>query len=300
MQVWQIFHSPWMQLLLGIVGIGSIVYLLLGAALSLWQNRLIFFPSPALKSTPRDFNLVYEEVLIPVLTWEKKLERLHGWWIPAVSPKADVLLYLHGNGGNISANLGHARRFHQLGFSVLLIDYRGFGRSYGKFPTEAEVYRDAQAAWDYLVGERNINSRDIFIYGHALGGAIAIDLAVRRPQAAGLIVENTFTSMGEQIAHQGIFKVFPTRLLVTQRFDSLSKLKLLQVPLLLIHGKDDRTVPAKMSQILFEAAQVSKQLLLISYAGHNNVAAVSEAQYIHAVSEFYQTIRQNQRLLAER
>ncbi|AFY76393.1 alpha/beta superfamily hydrolase [Pleurocapsa sp. PCC 7327] len=299
MQSWQIVHSPWMQLLLGVVSVGAIVYFLFCIALTLWQNRLIFFPSAIIKNSPGDFGLAFEEVWMPVLTWKGKVERLHGWWIPSLNPKADVLLYLHGNGGNISANLGHARRFHQLGFSVLLIDYRGYGRSKGKFPTEAEVYRDAQAAWDYLVRQRQINPRDIFIYGHSLGGAIAIDLAVRRPQAAGLIVENTFTSMGEQLARQGVFKLFPVKWLLSQRFDSLSKLKLLRVPLLLIHGARDRTVPAQMGQNLYEAASVPKQLLLVPHAGHNNVAAVSEEEYLRAVSEFYQGVRRTQLQLAK-
>jgi hypothetical protein len=298
MQIGQIFHTQLTEWLLTILILGAIAYLLFCIVLSLWQNRLIFFPSSVVKNSPGDLGLAYDEVWIPVLASQGKIERLHGWWIPAASPKSDVLLYLHGNGGNISANLGHARRFQQLGFSILLFDYRGYGRSQGKFPTEAEVYRDAQAAWDYLVKHRGIKAGNIFIYGHSLGGAIAIDLAVRRPLAAGLIVENTFTSMPELMAHQGIlFKLFPVNYILKQRFDSLRKLKLLQVPLLLIHGKEDRTVPVKMSQALFGSAKVLTKLLLVPHAGHNNVAAVSEEGYFHAIAEFYQGVRRNQHQL---
>ncbi|MCU0533425.1 MAG: alpha/beta hydrolase [Hydrococcus sp. Prado102] len=294
----QIFQSPAIEMLMGLIGVGAIAYFVGCIILSTWQSRLIFFPSPVIKSTPRDLDLVYDEISIPVMTWEKNRESLHGWWIRAASAKADVLLYLHGNGGNISANLGHARRFHQLGFSVLLIDYRGYGRSKGNFPTEAEVYRDAQAAWDYLVEQRDIDPRNIFIYGHSLGGAIAIDLAVRRPQTAGLIVENTFTSMSALLAKRGIFRLFPTKWLITQRFDSLSKLKLLQVPLLLIHGKCDRTVPVNMGEILFEAAKVPKRFLIVPHAGHNNVASISGEQYLHTIGEFYQEVHRQQHQLS--
>jgi uncharacterized protein len=298
MQMWQIFQSPLKEVLLGLVGVGAIAYFVGCIVFSTWQSRLIFFPSSVLKGNPGDMNLLYDEVSIPVMTWEEKKESLHGWWIPAASAKSDVLLYLHGNGGNISANLGHARRFHQLGFSVLLIDYRGYGRSKGKFPTEAEVYRDAQAAWDYLVEWQNIDPGNIFIYGHSLGGAIAIDLAVRRPQTAGLIVENTFTSMSALLATRGIVRLLPTKWLVNQRFDSLSKLKLLQVPLLLIHGKCDRTVPCKMGDILFATANVSKRSFIVPHAGHNNVAVISGEEYLHAIGEFYQEVHRNQHPLS--
>ena len=296
----QIFQSPAIEVLLGLVGVGAIAYFVCCIALSTWQSRLIFFPSSVLKSTPSDLGLVYDEISIPVMTWEQKRESLHGWWIPAASAKSDVLLYLHGNGGNISANLGQARRFHQLGFSVLLIDYRGYGRSKGKFPTEAEVYRDAQAAWDYLVEQQNIDPHNIFIYGHSLGGAIAIDLAVRRPQTAGLIVENTFTSMSALLAKRGIVRLFPTNFLINQRFDSLSKLKLLQVPLLIIHGRCDHTVPFKMGEILFEAAKVPKQFFIAPHAGHNNVASLSGEEYLHAIGKFYQEVHCDRHQLAKR
>jgi alpha-beta hydrolase superfamily lysophospholipase len=122
------------------------------------------------------------------------VERIHVWWI-AAQPDAKVLLYLHGNGINMGAAVANAHQFHQLGFSVLLIDYRGYGRSEGSFPTETRVYQDAVTAWDYLVKQRQIQPSQIFLFGHSLGGAIAIDLAVQHPDAAGLIVESSFTSM---------------------------------------------------------------------------------------------------------
>lgn len=279
------------------LGVGLIVYLTLCLVLAIWQHRLIFVPSRQMDYTPKDLGLNYEDVWLTVLNLEGKKERLHGWWIPANSTKIDnrkVILYFHGNGGNISYNLTPAQRFQSLGFSVFMIDYRGYGKSEGNFPTEAEVYRDSQTAWHYLVEQRKIKPQNIIIYGHSLGGAIAIDLAVRQPQAGGIIAENTFTSLRQMVDYQSQFyQVFPIDLILHQRFDSLGKLRLLQIPLLLIHGTSDRTVPSFMSQRLFNLANVPKQLLLVPYADHNNVASVSGENYLEAIQEFNHLIDDN-------
>lgn len=287
----QIFRFAFFKFLFDVAGVGAIAYLLLCISLLLWQNRLIFFPSSVIENTPDELGLAYSDVWLPVSTKAGSVKRLHGWWIPAPSPTSDVLLYLHGNGENIGANLEHAHRFHQLGFSVLLIDYRGYGRSEGKFPTEAQVYQDAQVAWDYLVQQRGIKPQHIFLYGHSLGGAIAIDLAVRNPEAAGLIVESSFTSLLDMVDHQGVYSLFPADLLLSQRFDSLSKIESLQMPLLLIHGTDDQIIPPRMSQVLFDAAIVPKKLFIVPYADHNNVGSVSGEQYFQTVRDFYQLVR---------
>jgi hypothetical protein len=266
------------------VSIGFAAYLLLCFAIYLLQRRLIFVPIATLEATPRQFDLPYEEVWLRVRRWQGKIERLHGWWIPGSGQ--DVLLYLHGNQGNISLNLGNAKRFQQLGFSVLMFDYRGYGRSEGTFPSEAEVYRDAQAAWNYLTLERGIAANRIYLYGHSLGGAIAIDLAVRQPQAAGAIADNTFTSMRDVALYQPLYRFFPADLILNQRFDTLSKLKLLRVPLLLLHGTDDRLVPPSMSQVLYESATVPKKLLFVPGAGHNNLIAVVGEELPQIIKDF--------------
>jgi pimeloyl-ACP methyl ester carboxylesterase len=286
--------SPWKLLLSGLAW-SAIAYLFVCFALIIWQNRLIFLPSRTLQLTPEKLGLDYEDVWLSVLTWDGKVQQLHGWWLPNPSSAGKVLLYLHGNGGNISSNLGAARRFQQGGFSVLLIDYRGYGRSQGQFPSEAEVYRDAQAAWDYLIQRRGIAPGNIFLYGHSLGGAIAIDLAVRQPQAAGLIVENTFTSLRDMVDHRGIYQFFPIDWILHQRFDSLSKLKLLQVPLLVVRGLADRTVPPAMGERLYAVARVPKLHLVVPDADHNDVGAMAEDRYAQALQGFYQLVRQNQK-----
>jgi hypothetical protein len=196
-------------------------------------------------------------------------------------------LYLHGNGSNVGANVEHANRFHRLGLSVFVIDYRGYGKSQGDFPSESQVYEDAQLAWDYLVKQRGVNPHQIYIYGHSLGGAIAIDLAVRHPEAAGLIVEGSFTSTRAMVNFQkGLFWLFPIDLLLTQRFDSLSKVDRLQMPVLFIHGTADNVVPVEMSKKLFDAAPEPKQLYIVPDGGHNNVAQMGGAEYLQIVSQF--------------
>ncbi|WP_293132660.1 alpha/beta fold hydrolase [Microcoleus sp. bin38.metabat.b11b12b14.051] len=201
--------------------------------------------------------------------------------------RGGVVLYLHGNGSNVGANVEHANRFHRLGLSVFLIDYRGYGKSQGDFPSESRVYEDAQQAWDYLVKQRGINPHQIYIYGHSLGGAVAIDLAVRHPEAAGLIVEGSFTSVRAMVDFQKpMFALFPIDLLLRQRFDSLSKVDRLKIPVLFIHGTADSVVPAQMSQKLFDAAPEPKQLYMVPEGGHNNAAQIGGAEYLHRVKEF--------------
>ena len=278
-----------------LLSIGAIAIILYTAAclyLFFQQTRFIFFPSSAIETTPEFFNLDYQEVWLPVKTKSGEVERMHGWWIPASQPNAQVLLYLHGNGINIGANVAHANRFHRLGFSVLLPDYRGYGRSEGTFPTEASVYQDAAVAWDYLVQERKIQPEQIFLYGHSLGGAVAIDLAVKQPDAAGLIVESSFTSIRDIVDYQSIYRIFPIDLILNQRFDSIRKVRSLALPVLFIHGTADLRVPATMSQQLYEAAPQPKQLVLIPDAGHNNTAETAGDKYFQMMQKFIQQLKE--------
>ena len=289
------------------------------------QGKFIFFPARAIETTPDDFQLKYQDVWLPIPSKTGVAESVHGWWIPAsetppspplarggarkgervvATPQSHrralasvralnkgrlggVVLYLHGNGSNVGANVEHANRFHRLGLSVFAIDYRGYGKSQGDFPSESQVYEDAQIAWDYLVKQRGVNPNQIYIYGHSLGGAIAIDLAVRHPEAAGLIVEGSFTSTRAMVDFQkGLFWLFPIDWLLTQRFDSLSKVDRLQMPVLFIHGTADNVVPVEMSKKLFNAAPEPKQLYIVPDGGHNNVAQIGGAEYLQIVSQF--------------
>jgi hypothetical protein len=269
----------------------AIAYSAICLFLFIQQPRFIFFPSAVIEKTPELFNLPYEEVWLPVPVKTGKVEHIHGWWIKANQPNAKTLLYLHGNGINIGANIAHANRFHQLGFSVLLIDYRGYGRSQGIFPNEKRVYQDAATAWKYLVQQRQIPPKQIFIYGHSLGGAIAIDLAVKYPDAAGLIVESSFTSIRDLVTYQNIFWMFPVDLILTQRFESIKKVPKLKMPVLFIHGVVDSTVPAFMSEKLYAKATAPKQLFLVPGANHNDTAVVGGLQYVQKIESFIQQVQ---------
>lgn len=106
-----------------------------------------FFPVSKVENTPAKYQLKYQDIWIPISSIGKP-ENIHGWWIPAKQIDAPVMLYLHHNSINIGANVSQALQFHKLGYSILLFDYRGFGRSEGRFPTESQMYEDATTAWN--------------------------------------------------------------------------------------------------------------------------------------------------------
>ena len=144
-----------------------------------------------------------------------------------------------------------------------------------------------EIVWDYLINQRGIEPKDIFVYGHSLGGAIAIELATRHPEMAGLIIQGSFTSMSDVVHNMGTYRIFPINLLLHQRFDSMTKLQKLKIPIMLIHGRLDELLPASMSERLFQASSAEiKDLYLVPDAGHNNVAAVAGDEYLDRVSRF--------------
>lgn len=245
-----------------------------------WQRRLIFVPSKGLSETPSSYGLDYDEVWIREPPTGQ--DALHGWWLP-VDGSCGVVLLLHGNSYTIGDNLSQAALFHRLGFSVLLADYRGYGLSEGPFPNEQRVYADAEAMWQYLTTRSGIAPESILVYGHSLGGAIAIDLAARHPDIGALVIESSFTSMRDMASQKPYLALFPTRLLLTQHFDSLRKVRSLAMPTLFIHGQSDGTVPYSMSQVLYQAAQDPKALLLSPNADHTDVADTMGSDYDHGI-----------------
>lgn len=213
-------------------------------------------------------------------------ESLHAWWWPAARQDAPALLYLHGSRWNLTGQLFRIEQLHAMGFSVLAVDYRGFGQSRGALPSERSVYQDALIAWEHLARlQPEADKR--FIYGHSLGGAVAVNLARElagedRAQAAGLIVESSFTNLGD-VAAAVTNTSLPVRWLLSQEFDSLSKIGEVGIPVLIAHGRDDRYVPSRFSEALFEAASEPKQLLLIEGANHNNGLRMAGNSYRQAL-----------------
>jgi uncharacterized protein len=272
--------------ILAVGGILAIAYLGLCLFFKFWQTRLIFFPHATMMTTPAELNIRYKDVWLPVSTG-----KIHGWWLESSKTNAPVLLYFHGNGSNISDNVNRASRFHEMGMSVLLIDYRGYGKSSGPFPSESLVHEDAQAAWNYLTQKHKIAPKDIFLYGHSLGGAIAIELASHHPDIAGVIVEGTFTSLQAAAEQVSLYRLFPIDWILTQQFDSMAKVRSLHVPILLIHGTADEVVAAEMSQELYAVAPGPKQLLLVPDAGHNDVPKLGGSNYFQTIERFIRKTR---------
>ena len=268
---------------------GKARFVLLGAmvgylatCVALWgcQNRLIFEPQ-ATERAAADFTFAIDEVTIPM-----RAGRIHGWWIPAAKREAKVVLYLHGNGETVSSSVREIAPLRELGYSVLLIDYRGFGRSEGAFPSEASVYEDAEAAWSYLVRSRGVAPDNLYIYGHSLGGAVAIELARRHPEAAGLVVESSFTSIYDMARLEKRYAMLPLDLFLNQRFDSLRKVGSLKLAVLYLHGTADEIVPFAMGRRLFAASGGSASFVAIPGGGHEHDAAAGAATIRSALRAF--------------
>jgi uncharacterized protein len=284
---------------LSIVGIALFAYAGICTFLYIQQRQLIYKPDSKIIDLPSNphYRLNYEDVWIPIAGSN---DQLHGWWFPTLASNNNssfskrtkrvlkppkTILYLHGTAGNISHNLPRIEGFLQMGFSVLAIDYRGYGKSQGDFPSELQLYQDGQAAWDYLLQVRAVAPQQIIIYGESLGGAISLDLAIKKPNAGGLILQSTFTSMSEVVNQSDWMKAIPVNLLINQKFDSIEKIKSLQVPVLLIHGLNDSGIPPRMSQKLYELAPNRKKLFLIPDGEHARIYDPKHS-YLQAIQQF--------------
>jgi len=186
--------------------------------------------------------------------------RLHALWLPAAraADGGPVLLYLHGARWNVEGSAPRIRRMQQLGFSVLAIDYRGFGKSTRELPSEDMAGEDARAAWDWLAAR--YGDRPRYLFGHSLGGAVAIDLASQVHDERGVIVEGTFTSIPD-VAATMKWGWLPLGPLITQRFDSVKKVAAVNAPLLVVHGSEDRLIPPALGERLYAAATGRKMFV---------------------------------------
>ena len=213
-----------------------------------------------------------------------KDHKLHAWWLEGERPDAPVVLYLHGARWNLTGSVTRIDRWRQLGFSVLAVDYRGFGQSTDVAPTEAYACEDAEAAYDYLA--KIAPGRPRYIVGHSLGGAIAVELARRRPDAAGLVLEATFTSVADMVG-ESTWGFLPVSLILTQKFDTLSKIADVKVPVLIAHGTNDSIVPFEMGERLFQAAKAPKRFIRVEGAGHHNLSGAAFNEYRAALAELF-------------
>jgi fermentation-respiration switch protein FrsA (DUF1100 family) len=210
--------------------------------------------------------------------------RLAGIWLPAADADAPLLLYLHGARWDVSGSASRMARMRELGFSVLGIDYRGFGKSSDELPSERMAYEDARAAWRWLAEQHPNAPR--YIFGHSLGAAVAVDLASQASDAAGLIVEGSFTSIGDVFASMR-WGWLPVQWLITQRFDAAQKIERIRVPLLVVHGSADRLIPPTLGRALYERAPGPKRFVLVDGGSHHNTNALAMNEYRSALHELF-------------
>jgi len=259
-------------LILGVITLYGLIVLAMWFA----QDRFIYFPDRTLRDDPGRIGLAYREVTAVAAAGV----HLHGWHVPAEGARFTVL-FCHGNAGNVSDRLETLRVLNELGLSVLIFDYRGYGRSEGK-PSEAGLYADARAFWQHLVENEGIRPDRVIVWGRSLGGAVAAHLAAA-VQPAGLVIESSFSS-GLELARR-FYPWLPVRLLMRPRFDAASQVARTPCPKLFMHSPDDDVVPYALGCELFERAAPPKQWLDLE-GDHNGGFLESLPAYREAVQGF--------------
>jgi fermentation-respiration switch protein FrsA (DUF1100 family) len=255
-----LLRKPWFRSLLYLaVGYGGLVLMLVYV-----ENRLVYHPDSA------DDNWIPKPIaeIEDVDLTSADGTRLHAWWCPEAQSD-QAILYFHGNAGNLSWRGGSIVKLrNRLNISVLIVDYPGYGKSEGR-PSEAGCYRAADAAYDWLTTQKKIAPRKITLYGASLGGGVAVDLASRKEHRA-LVLIKTFTSLPDAACHLHWWLPVPIRLLMTNRFDSLSKIGRCRGPVFIAHGTADTLIPHEQGERLFAAAHDPKRFLPMPGMNHND------------------------------
>jgi uncharacterized protein len=256
----------------------ALAYAGFAALLYFQQDRLLYYPGMGreLAATPDRLGLAFEDLAIRT----EDGETLHAWWIRAGNARGAVILF-HGNAGNISHRLDYAAMFDRLGFSTLLVEYRGYGRSTGS-PSEQGTYRDAMASWRWLTETKGVPSSDIVLFGESLGGAVAAWLAAREKPRA-LVLASTFTSVPDLAAE--LYPFLPVRLLSRYDYNTLDALGRVQAPVLVAHSASDDIIPYSHGERLFAAAREPKSFLELR-GGHNDGFIFTQPEWVRALGAF--------------
>jgi uncharacterized protein len=261
-----------LRLVLTAGGVAVVAYLALLALMWWRQEALVFFPGRLQGGTPAGAGLGYEDVALTTADGV----RLSAWWIPAEAARGAVVL-CHGNAGTIEQRIGKARLLHELGLSVLLFDYRGYGGSAGE-PSEEGVYRDAEAAFAHVVGVRGVPPAHLVLWGESLGGAVAVEVATRHTPAL-VVVESTFTGVHEMVRRH--YPWAPVFLATRVRFPTRERVARLGCPLLVLHGPADTVVPFEMGEAL--AAAAGPHAILARLEGDHNDGGIEVSPAAQAV-----------------
>jgi len=259
-----------------IVTIIVVTYVIFTGFLFVSQSRYVYYPERLLSASPSSIGLYFESVSFETTDRVK----LSGWFIPSESARG-VILFCHGNAGNISHRLESIQIFHQLGLDVFIFDYRGYGQSEGK-PTEQGTYKDAEAAWRYLVEERQVSPSRVIVFGRSLGGTVASWLAQSQTPGA-LILESTFTSLPDIAAT--VYPYVPVRLLLRFKYNTAEYLAGINCPVLIVHSRHDEIMPFSHGRRLFEMAKEPKKFLEIT-GTHNEGFITSGRRYEEGLNTF--------------
>jgi len=254
--------------------------LLLNVLMYFQQPLMIFYPMSELYQTPERWGLEYEDVGFKT---DDGIE-LHGWFIPRRDSDR-VLLFFHGNAGNISHRRDSIEIFHRLGLNVFIFDYRGYGKSEGR-PGEQGLYRDAAAAWAYLTGSRGFDPENIIIFGRSLGGAVAAKLAAEVP-AGGLILESTLSSAGEFA--RAVFRILSRLVVIRYDFNTVTHIRNVHYPVLVLHSPDDEIMPFHLGRKVYESANQPKQFVKMR-GDHNTGFYLSQPEYEQALADWLKTL----------
>jgi uncharacterized protein len=241
------------------------------------ERMFIYFPEQEMAGDPAQLGLQY----LDVHATTRDGVSVHGWFVPQAGARHTLLIF-HGNAGNISHRLHWMQMLHELGVHVMIIDYRGYGRSEGR-PFEKGLYFDARAAYDWWLKERAADKSKLILVGESLGGAVCIDLAAEVP-VDGIIIQSTFTNawdMAKTMMPLGLLQP-----LTGARFDSAAKIGKIRCPKLFIHGDQDEIVPFRLSRMLYEMAPPPKTFYSVPGAGHNDLLWVAGPAYLQQLRTF--------------
>lgn len=268
------------KMIIWLIAAVLILFVAVTTYLYFYQKNFVYFPSADIANKPEAVGLEYEDVRIMI----RDGEEIHGWYIPSQTSNDSarkVVLFCHGNAGNISHRLPTAVMFAGQKIDLLMFDYRGYGLSDGE-PGEQATYEDALGAYKWLIDEKKYKPSDIILFGRSLGGAVSIDLA-GKVKCGGIIVESAFTSAVE--VGKKAFPILPIGLLLKHRYDSIGKISTIDCPKLFVHSPQDDIIPYEMGRALFETAQQPKAFYDI-FGRHNDRGYLDDEAYIKTVRDF--------------